>query len=154
MASSMCAEDKASGHHKDITITNDKGRLSQEEIDRMVKEAEDREEEDQKTKERIDARNAFDGYLHSVRSAVEGSGDVASLSDKLSPEEKSALLDAIEDGQRWIESNGEADVDEIKQKEMEVKETCGPIISKYYGTNGDDDRDTEDTSDAPEYDEL
>merc|ERR1712157_555717 len=57
------AEDKASGKSEKITITNDKGRLSQEEIDRMVKEAEDMAEEDKKTKERIDAKNAFDGYL-------------------------------------------------------------------------------------------
>merc|ERR1711967_189452 len=60
----VAAEDKASGHQEKITITNDKGRLSQEEIDRMVKEAEDMAEEDKKTKERIDAKNAFDGYLH------------------------------------------------------------------------------------------
>merc|ERR1711869_43607 len=68
------AEDKASGKSEKITITNDKGRLSQEEIDRMVKEAEDMAEEDKKTKERIDVKNVFDGYIHSMRSAIEGSG--------------------------------------------------------------------------------
>merc|ERR1711912_158369 len=67
------AEDKGTGKAEKITITNDKGRLSQEEIDRMVKEAEQFAEEDKKTKERIDAKNAFDGYIHSMRSAIEGS---------------------------------------------------------------------------------
>merc|ERR1719299_382761 len=79
------AEDKASGKSEKITITNDKGRLSQEEIDRMVKEAEDMAEEDKKTKERIDAKNAFDGYIHTMRSAIEGSGG---LGDKLEADEK------------------------------------------------------------------
>merc|ERR1712130_472822 len=107
------AEDKASGKSEKITITNDKGRLSQEEIDRMVKEAEDMAEEDKKTKERIDAKNAFDGYIHSMRSAIEGSGG---LGDKLEEDEKSSVMDAVKEGQSWMDSNPEADVDEIKQK--------------------------------------
>merc|ERR1711912_124464 len=127
------AEDKASGKSEKITITNDKGRLSQEEIDRMVKEAEDMAEEDEKTKERIDAKNAFDGYLHSMRSAIEGSGG---LGDKLEADEKSTVMDAVKEGQSWLDSNTEADVDEIKQKEQEIKDICAPIMSKYYGQAG------------------
>merc|ERR1712217_75918 len=96
------AEDKASGKSEKITITNDKGRLSQEEIDRMVKEAEDMAEEDKKTKERIDAKNAFDGYIHSMRSAIEGSGG---LGDKLEADEKSTVMDAVKEGQSWMKSN-------------------------------------------------
>merc|ERR1712007_404924 len=69
------AEDKGTGKAEKITITNDKGRLSQEEIERMVSEAEEFQEEDKKVREKIDAKNAFDGYLHSMRSAAEGSGD-------------------------------------------------------------------------------
>merc|ERR1712203_594085 len=125
--------DKASGKSEKITITNDKGRLSQEEIDRMVKEAEDMAEEDKKTKERIDAKNAFDGYLHSMRSAIEGSGG---LGDKLEADEKSSVMDAVKEGQSWMDSNPEADVDEIKQKEQEIKDICTPIMSKYYGQAG------------------
>merc|ERR1712091_251143 len=127
------AEDKASGKSEKITITNDKGRLSQEEIDRMVKEAEDMAEEDKKTKERIDAKNAFDGYIHSMRSAIEGSGG---LGDKLEADEKSTVMDAVKEGQSWLDSNPEADVDEIKQKEQEIKDICAPIMSKYYGQAG------------------
>merc|ERR1711907_483005 len=77
------AEDKGTGKAEKIVITNDKGRLSEEEIERMVKEAEENAEEDKKIKERIDAKNAMDGYLHSLKSSVEGS-----LKDKLDEEEK------------------------------------------------------------------
>merc|ERR1711865_634349 len=68
----VAAEDKGTGKSEKITITQEKGRLSQEDIDRMVQEAEEFAEDDKKVKERIDAKNAFDGYLHSMRSAVEG----------------------------------------------------------------------------------
>merc|ERR1712003_240580 len=64
------AEDKATGKGEKITITNDKGRLSEEQIEKMIKEAEQFADEDKKVKERVDAKNAFDGYLHSMRSAV------------------------------------------------------------------------------------
>merc|ERR1712010_266052 len=67
------AEDKGTGKSEKITITNDKGRLTEEDIERMIKEAEEFADEDKKVKERIDAKNAFDGYLHSLKSAVEGS---------------------------------------------------------------------------------
>merc|ERR1711904_64240 len=130
------AEDKASGKSEKITITNDKGRLSQEEIDRMVKEAEDMAEEDKKVKERVDARNAFDGYIHSMRSAVEGSGENKGLSEKLDDEEKEKVMDALKDGRSWMDSNPEADAEEVKEKHKEVEGICAPIISKYYGAGG------------------
>merc|ERR1711869_53369 len=68
------AEDKGTGNSEKITITNDKGRLTEEQIERMIKEAEEFAEEDKMMKEKVDARNAFDNYLHSMKSAVEGSG--------------------------------------------------------------------------------
>merc|ERR1719364_565560 len=121
------AEDKGTGKAEKITITNDKGRLTQEEIDRMVQEAEEFADEDKKVKERIDAKNAFDGYLHSLKSAVEGS-----LKDKIEDEEAQTVKDAMEDGQSWMDSNPEADAEEHK----EVEGICAPIISKHYGGAG------------------
>jgi len=149
----VVAQDKATSKREQLIITNDKGRLTQEEIDRMVKEAEDMAEEDKKTKERIDAKNAFDGYLHSMRSAIEGSGG---LGDKLEADEKSTVMDAIKEGQSWMDSNPEADVDEIKQKEQEIKDICAPIMSKYYGQagGGAGGDDSQDGGDEGEYDEL
>merc|ERR1719222_1430883 len=69
------AEDKGTGKSEKITITNDKGRLTEEQIEKMIKEAEEFADEDKKVKERVDAKNAFDGYVHSMRSAMEGSGE-------------------------------------------------------------------------------
>merc|ERR1719359_83871 len=68
----VSAEDKGTGKKEQITITAEKGRLSQEEIDKMIRDAEEFADEDKKVKERIDAKNAFDGYLHSLKSTING----------------------------------------------------------------------------------
>merc|ERR1712106_960391 len=64
----VAAEDKGTGKQEKIVITNDKGRLTEEQIEKMIKEAEQFADEDKKVKERVDAKNSFDGYLHSMRS--------------------------------------------------------------------------------------
>merc|ERR1712217_913778 len=130
------AEDKATGKSEAITITNDKGRLSEEQIEKMIKEAEQFADEDKKVKERVDAKNAFDGYLHSMRSATEGSGENKGLSEKLDDDEKEKIQDALKDGQSWLDSNPEADAEEIKEKQKEVEGICAPIVSKYYNAGG------------------
>merc|ERR1711941_75584 len=130
------AEDKGTGKSEKITITNDKGRLTEDQIEKMIKEAELFADEDKKVKERVDAKNAFDGYVHSMRAAVEGSGDNKGLSEKLESEEKEQIMDALKDGQSWLDSNPEADAEEIKEKHKEVEGICAPIISKYYGAGG------------------
>ncbi|CAE7623726.1 unnamed protein product [Symbiodinium sp. CCMP2456] len=130
------AEDKGTGKSEKITITNDKGRLTEEQIEKMIREAEEFADEDKKVKERVDAKNAFDGYIHSMRSATEGSGDNKGLSEKMDSDEKEKILDALKDGQSWLDSNPEADAEEIKEKHKEVEGICAPIVSKYYGGGG------------------
>merc|ERR1712050_535007 len=130
------AEDKGTGKSEKITITNDKGRLTEEQIEKMIKEAEQFADEDKKVKERVDAKNAFDGYLHSMRSATEGSGENKGLSEKLDDDEKEKIMDALKDGQSWLDSNPEADAEEIKEKHKEIEGICAPIVSKYYGAGG------------------
>merc|ERR1712106_1151181 len=130
------AEDKVTGKSEKITISNDKGRFTEEQIEKMIKEAEQFADEDKKVKERVDAKNAFDGYLHSMRSAVEGSGENKGLSEKLDSGRRRKLMDALKDGQSWIDSNPEADAEEVKEKHKEIEGTCAPIISKYYGAGG------------------
>merc|ERR1719331_2432551 len=139
------ATDKATGKSEKITITNDKGRLTEDQIEKMIKEAEEFADEDKKVKERIDAKNAFDGYLHSLKSAVEGS-----LKDKIEDEEAQTVKDAMEDGQSWMDSNPESDAEDIKEKHKGIEGICAPIISKHYGgaggeggAGGDDDDDEE-----------
>merc|ERR1712190_653650 len=147
------AEDKGTGKKEAITITNDKGRLTEEEIEKMIREAEEFAEEDKIVKERVDAKNAFDGYLHSMRSAAEGSGENKGLSEKLDEDEKETIMDALKDGQSWLDSNPEADAEEVKEKHKEVEGICAPIISKYYNAGGaggggaDSDEDEEEAHD-------
>merc|ERR1712187_743486 len=133
----VAAQDKATNRQEQITITNDKGRLTQEEIDRMVKEAERFAEEDKVTKARVDARNAFDGYIRSMESAIEGSGGSVGLSEKIEPEEKKEILDALRDGQSWLDANPEADADDSKERQDQVARACAPIVSKYTGGGRD-----------------
>merc|ERR1711904_579608 len=120
------AEDKGTGKSEKITITNDKGRLTEEQIEKMIKEAEQFADEDKKVKERVDAKNAFDGYLHSMRSAVEGSGENKGLSEKLDDEEKEKVMDALKDGQSWMDSNPEADAEEVKRNTKKSKAFVHP----------------------------
>merc|ERR1719498_626981 len=88
------AEDKGTGKGEKITITNDQGRLTEEQIEQMIKDSEQFADEDKKVKERVDAKNAFDGYIHSLRSTVEGSGENKGLSEKLDSEEKEKIQEA------------------------------------------------------------
>merc|ERR1712182_28403 len=149
------AEDKGTGKSEKITITNDKGRLTEEQIEKMIKEAEQFADEDKLAKERIDARNAFDGYLHSMKSALEGSGENKGLGEKMDEDEKETVDDAIKDGQDWLSSNPDADTEEIKEKQKEIEGICSPIIQKYYqgaGAGGGNDDDEDDDDEA--HDEL
>jgi len=127
------AEDKGRNHVEKITITNDKGRLTAEQIQAMVDEAERFADEDKRIKERVDAKNAFDGYMHAVRASTEVSGGSKGLVEKIDSEEKEQILAALMDGQSWLDSHPEADTEEVKQKHSDVEGVCAPIISKYYG---------------------
>merc|ERR1712054_150764 len=123
------AEDKATGKNEKITITNDKGRLSEEEIERMVKEAEHFADEDKKTKGRVEAKNSIENYLYSMKNTVE---DKKKAGDKISEDDKKTILDAVEEGIKWVDGNPEADEDAYKEKQKEIEEVCNPIISKLY----------------------
>merc|ERR1712110_337953 len=130
----VAAQDKARDHVEQITITNDGRSLSKDDIEKMIQEAEQFAEEDQRVKERVDARNAFDSYLHSLRSSTASEG--SRFGEKMDAEDKEQVSDALKDGQSWLDSNPEADAEEIKEKRQEVESMCAPIISKYYGEAG------------------
>merc|ERR1712054_488130 len=111
------AEDKGTGKNEKITITNDKGRLSQEDIERMVQEAEEFQEEDKKVREKIEARNQLENYVYSMK-------------NQLSDSEK-GVADKISD-----DDNQEAEKDDFDEKLKEVQDVCSPIISKVYKESG------------------
>lgn len=129
----VSAVDKGTGKSEKITITNDKGRLTPEEIERMIAEAEKFAEEDKKTKEKVDARNALEGYLHSMKTTVE---DKDKLADKIEEDDKKTILDKVTEAQEWLTTNPDADAEEMRDKLKDVEAVCNPIISKVYGQTG------------------
>merc|ERR1712232_551960 len=102
----------------------------------MVVEAEERAGEDKIVRERIDSKNAFVNYIYSMRSTIERSGQDAGLGHKMDGDEKKLILNALDDGQSWLDSHPEADAEEIKEKQREVEGICAPIVGRHYGTTG------------------
>jgi len=143
------AEDKGTGKAEKIVITNDKGRLSQEEIERMVEEAEEFAEEDRKIKERVDARNSLETYAYNMKNTV---SDADKLADKLEKDDKSSIEEAIKEVLEWLDDNQDAEKEEYEEKLKEVEGVCNPIVSKVYQQGGDSDDGDDDDDD--DHDEL
>mmetsp|Transcript_63863 Transcript_63863/g.73236 ORF Transcript_63863/g.73236 Transcript_63863/m.73236 type:complete len:661 (+) Transcript_63863:133-2115(+) len=123
------AEIESADIRESITITNEKGRLTQEEIDQMIREAEEFEEQDKEMREKIDAKNNLDSYLYSMRNTIE---DEEKVGGKISDDEKEEIKNALDETQKWFDANPEADKDELAEKLKELESTCNPIISKIY----------------------
>ncbi|KAF4321189.1 hypothetical protein BBO99_00005136 [Phytophthora kernoviae] len=145
----VSAEDKGTGKAETITITAEKGRLSQDEIDRMVQEAAEFADEDKKVKDRIDGRNALEGYLYSLKNNVE-----EKLEDKLDEDDKDTITTAVQDAMDWLEDNQEADKEDYEEKQKEVEKLVNPIMSKMYQGGAPEGDDDEDDDDEDEHDEL
>lgn len=122
----VTAEDKGSGNKNKITITNDKGRLSKEEIEAMVKEAEKFKEADAKNKERIDAKNELENFCFNMKSTVEKE-DI-----KISASDKKKIQDAIKETLEWVDSNQSATTEEFKEKYDEIMKVTTPIVTAMY----------------------
>merc|ERR1719182_431587 len=127
------AEDKGTGKAEKITITNDKGRLNQDEIDRMVKEAEQFAEEDKKVKGKVEAKNSLENYLYSMKNTVT---DEKKLGAKISEEDKEAVMNAVDEGIKWVDASVDADEEAFKEKQKEIEGVCNPIVSKLYQAGG------------------
>jgi heat shock protein 5 len=126
----VSAEDKGTGKAEKITITAEKGRLSEEEIERMVQEAEQFAEEDRKVKERIDARNGLESYLYNLKNTLDD--DEKGLADNISAEDKKELQDIIDEALDWMDSNPEADKEDYAEKTKEVEQIANPIMRNVY----------------------
>jgi len=128
------AEDKGTSKAKQITITNDKGRLRQEDIERMVQEAEEFQEEDKKVRDKIEARNALESYAYSMKHTL---GDSArGVADKIGDDDKETIEKALEGVNEWLDDNQDAEKEDFDEKLKEVQGTCSPIISKVYQESG------------------
>jgi len=145
------ATDKASGNTKDITITADKSRPSQEEVDEMIRSAKEFEEEDKRMRETIEARNQLEGTAFSLLSQIE---DEEKLGGKLSEEDKDTIKEACEEATSWVTENQDAELEDYKEKLQELNEIVQPIVQDLYGDEGaggmDDDDDDDDDDDHDE----
>jgi len=148
----VSAEDKGTGNKEKITITNDQNRLTPEDIERMINDAEKFADEDAKLKGRVEARNELESYAYSLKNQI---GDKEKLGGKLSDEEKEKIEEIVNEKISWLEENQEADADELKAQKKEMEDIIQPIIAKLYqgqggpggdagGEDGGDDEDLKD----------
>ncbi|KAH8765128.1 heat shock protein 70 [Hyaloscypha bicolor E] len=144
----VTAGDKGTGKSESITITNDKGRLTQEEIDRMVQEAEKYADEDKATKERIEARNGLENYAFSLKNQV---NDEEGLGGKIDEDDKETILEAVKETTDWLEENAaSATAEDFEEQKEKLSNVAYPITSKLYAGAGgpggaeDDEPDTHD----------
>jgi len=128
----VSAEDKGTGSKNKITITNDKGRLSQSEIDRMVNDAKKYEEEDKQAREKIEAKNGLENYAYSLRNTLEEPG----MKDKIDAGDRESLTKAIDATIKWMEANQLAEKEEFEHKQKELEQVAMPIITKLYQGGG------------------
>ncbi|KAI0651310.1 heat shock protein 70 [Trametes meyenii] len=137
----ISAHDKGTGKSESITITNEKGRLSPEEIERMVKEAEEFAAEDEAQRKRIEALNSLSSFVYGLKTQL---SDQDGLGGKLEDDDKKAILNAIKETTEWIEENGQsATAEDLEEKLAEVQSVVNPITSKLYtgGSPQDEDDD-------------
>jgi len=128
----VSAVDKSTNKQSKITITNDQGRLSKEEIERMVNDADKFKADDEKQKERIAAKNGLESYCFNMKSTL----DDEKLKEKISEDEKRTMSSKCDEALKWLDSNQLAEVEEFQDKQKEVEAVCNPIISKLYQQQG------------------
>jgi len=128
----VTAIEKSTGKENKITITNDKGRLSKEDIERMVNEAEKYKVDDEKQKDRVSAKNSLESYCFNMKSTVEDE----KVKDKIPEDDRKVVLDKCNDVIRWLDANQLAEKEEFEDKQKELEKVCNPIITKMYGAGG------------------
>jgi len=128
----VSACDKSTGKLNKITITNDKGRLSKEEIERMVSDAEKFKADDEKQKDRISAKNGLESYCFNMKTTIEDE----KLKDKIVEEDRKKINDKCDEAIKWLDANQLAEVEEFNDKQKEVEAVCNPIITKLYQAGG------------------
>nr|VDD51137.1 unnamed protein product [Brassica oleracea] len=130
----VSAEDKTTGQKNKITITNNKGRLSKDEIEKMVQEAEKYKSEDEEHKKKVEAKNALENYAYNMRNTIRDD----KIGEKLPAADKKKIEDSVEEAIQWLDANQLAEADEFEDKMKELESVCNPIIAKMYqGAGGE-----------------
>ena len=128
----VSACEKSTGKAQKITITNERGRLSPEDIDRMVQEAEKFKEEDEKNQKRVEAKNGLEGLIYSARNSI----NEDKLKDKISAEDRETVESKIKEMQEWMDNNQNASTEEFQAKTKEFESVFHPVMQKVYGESG------------------
>merc|ERR1712209_383440 len=128
----VSAIEKSTGKENKITITNDKGRLSQEEIERMVQEAEKYKAEDDANKNRIEAKNGLENYCYSLKTSISS----PEVEGKIPADDKKKLEDAIEESISWLDANQTAEKEEYEEKQKALEGIAMPILQSMAGAGG------------------
>jgi len=133
----VSAEEKGTGNKQKITITNDKGRLSKDDIEKMIKDADKFKEDDAKNKERIEAKNELENFVYNMRNTI------SNEQVKLSNADKKKIEDTIDKTLKWVDGNADATAEQYKKKLEEITKVSNPIIQSMYqkmgGATGGDD---------------
>merc|ERR1712038_481912 len=125
----VTAKDRGNDKTESITINNDNNRLTPEDVERMLAEAEKWAEEDKLQKEKIEARNELEQYSYSLKRQVE---DKEQLGGKISEEDKEKILEIVEDKLSWLKENEEASAEEMKSAKKDIEDIAQPIIASLY----------------------
>ncbi|EPQ18242.1 Heat shock cognate 71 kDa protein [Myotis brandtii] len=128
----VSAVDKSTGKENKITITNDKGRLSKEDIERMVQEAEKYKAEDEKQRDKVSSKNSLESYAFNMKATVEDE----KLQGKITDEDKQKILDKCNEIINWLDKNQTAEKEEFEHQQKELEKVCNPIITKLYQSAG------------------
>ena len=126
----VAAKDKGTNKENSITITNDQNRLTPEEIQKMVDDAEKFAEEDKLLKEKTEAKNGLESYAYSLKRQIE---DKEQLGAKISEEDKEKISTIVEEKLDWLKDHDEATAEEFNAAKKEIEEVSNPIIAKLYG---------------------
>jgi heat shock protein 5 len=130
---SVSAIEKGTGKSESITVTNDKGRLSKEEIEAMIRDAEKFADQDKALKEKIDAKNSLENYVYTMRNTIE---DKEKLADKIEADDKEKIKEALQTAQDWLKEHEEAEKEDLEAQVKELQSVCDPIIAKVYKQHG------------------
>jgi heat shock protein 1/8 len=150
----ISAADKSTGKSNKITITNDKGRLSKEDIDEMIKKAEEFKAEDDALKDKIEKKNGLENFLYNLKNNVNSSGsenteEIAEIKKELDP--------IVDEGLKWLEENDNVSAEDYENKQKEIQEKTNPIMMKLYknqGAGGDPSQMPNMNNDVPLDDDL
>lgn len=145
----VSAEDKGTGNKEKIVINNDQNRLSPEDIERMINDAEKFADDDKKVKERVEARNELESYAYSMKNQV---NDKEKLGAKLSEEEKETIENAVNEKIEWLESHQEAEAESFKAQKKELEDIVQPIVGKLYGDGAGQPPPPQEEYDEDDYD--